>query len=586
MNYDKLYKLAFEFKKVKPWKKINESEIFAVKLSDNRIGYITITGMLNRVIMIALYIDDNVQGLLKMLFDSSYLFSTFEQYEFILTQNCLQCTFEDKDFIGEEEAEIVRKYARKYKVKIAGEKAFPFFCKYASYRVPVKLESEADTDDMCEALSAAIEITNMLKYQDKEKLGLKSVSKRTKKIIMLEKTDKGYKVGKTDFPKLVPPKYPVPSCENELAFTRLKTYENKINFECELVREMQPTVDDESGEAGFPVILFAVNQPSCFVLPVEPVLFYEDDPDKLMNAFMNSLIKFEICPSSIRAVNKKTFEFFKPFGEMLGIDVELAYEPSDVMMNLQDEYFDNLRSASEDDFDLTEEQEEQLDAVLSGLFGYTQGNLNKDELLDLLGGLGLELPENISHSLDAIQADIEQRDRFDDNLISFESMRNASDKKNKKNKVNKTYVISVSVYKGCYRHIKIPGDCTLDDLHYVINQAFDFDDEHLHVFFMDNRMWSSIENYYDVRAGEGGISTVDVTLNDFRLPVGKQFKYVFDFGDEWVFQCKVLKALDEKTEEIEVIKSVGESPEQYPGYDDDDWDEEDDDDFNPEIFPQ
>ena len=53
----------------------------------------------------------------------------------------------------------------------------------------------------------------------------------------------------------------------------------------------------------------------------------------------------------------------------------------------------------------------------------------------------------------------------------------------------------------------------------------------------------------------------------------QKFKCVFDFGTEWVFQCGVLKILDEPyTEKYgEVIRSKGEAPNQY-GFDFDDED--------------
>ena len=57
------------------------------------------------------------------------------------------------------------------------------------------------------------------------------------------------------------------------------------------------------------------------------------------------------------------------------------------------------------------------------------------------------------------------------------------------------------------------------------------------------------------------------------LEKGQKFKYLFDFGDEWLFQCKVLRVLEEETTGAEVIRSVGDSPQQYPMYDEEDgWD--------------
>ncbi|MDE7294677.1 MAG: plasmid pRiA4b ORF-3 family protein [Oscillospiraceae bacterium] len=55
--------------------------------------------------------------------------------------------------------------------------------------------------------------------------------------------------------------------------------------------------------------------------------------------------------------------------------------------------------------------------------------------------------------------------------------------------------MSVSLGTGCYRHIKISGDCTLEELHGAILDAFGFDDDHAHAFFLDNKAWQG-DGYY------------------------------------------------------------------------------------------
>ena len=42
----------------------------------------------------------------------------------------------------------------------------------------------------------------------------------------------------------------------------------------------------------------------------------------------------------------------------------------------------------------------------------------------------------------------------------------------------------------------------------------------------------------------------------------------FNFGEEWLFQCSVLRILDVPCDCAEVIRSVGEAPEQYGDYND------------------
>ncbi|MBR1752629.1 MAG: hypothetical protein IJ740_17450, partial [Ruminococcus sp.] len=107
----------------------------------------------------------------------------------------------------------------------------------------------------------------------------------------------------------------------------------------------------------------------------------------------------------------------------------------------------------------------------------------------------------------------------------------------------KTYVISVSLMKGCYRHIKIASNKTLDELSQAILSAFDFDNDHLHAFFMDNKRWSHDDSYF-LQPEYGERDTTEYKLAQVGLEKDKKFLYLFDFGDEWCFRCKVLRVID------------------------------------------
>lgn len=133
---------------------------------------------------------------------------------------------------------------------------------------------------------------------------------------------------------------------------------------------------------------------------------------------------------------------------------------------------------------------------------------------------------------------------------------------------DKAYVISVTLMKGCYRHIRISADAMLVQLSSEILSAFYFDDDHAHAFFMDNRAWSDANSYYmdmedDDEDEKMSRHTDDYTLRQAGLAAESKFLYIFDFGEEWRFQCRVLKVLDEQVEKAEVIRSVGEPPRQY-----------------------
>ena len=140
--------------------------------------------------------------------------------------------------------------------------------------------------------------------------------------------------------------------------------------------------------------------------------------------------------------------------------------------------------------------------------------------------------------------------------------------------MNKLYLLKVYPNgngREVYRKIEITGDATLDDLCRTIIASFDFIDEHLYEFCMDNRMYS---DYSYLSAPGCGELLTKIRLDRLRLQEKQKFLLHYDFGDDWLFTINVEKI--NKTEMAilpRVIKQKGEI-EQYPDVDDWDWEDE------------
>ncbi len=121
-----------------------------------------------------------------------------------------------------------------------------------------------------------------------------------------------------------------------------------------------------------------------------------------------------------------------------------------------------------------------------------------------------------------------------------------------------------------YRHISISGDHTLDNLCEIIIESFDFIDEHLYEFCMDNRIYS--RNSYQSDP-ESDMPSTRIQIDRLDLFQGQKFLLHYDFGDDWRFAITVLK-ITKSTHSVEpdILKSVGYLV-QYPDYEDE-WDEE------------
>ena len=145
------------------------------------------------------------------------------------------------------------------------------------------------------------------------------------------------------------------------------------------------------------------------------------------------------------------------------------------------------------------------------------------------------------------------------------------------------FLIKVSLLhdKKTYRKIAIGSEQTLDELHEAIFDAFHREEEHLYTFFFPKKPTTSkrvimkspaisppIDND-SIDFGQDG-SSVEITIGELRLKPGQKFYYLFDWGDEWWHELTFEGEIEFQGEELPAVTvKKGDSPPQYPEWDDD-----------------
>ena len=118
--------------------------------------------------------------------------------------------------------------------------------------------------------------------------------------------------------------------------------------------------------------------------------------------------------------------------------------------------------------------------------------------------------------------------------------------------------------------IEIEDSSTTEDLHYVIQQAVEFDDDHLYEFYIAN---SHRSNNRDIISTYENADII-VLANCFPLIKGKKLFYLFDYGDNWVFQVsqsrKAPFVAKSGIKYPRLVSETGERPAQYPNWEADD----------------
>ena len=133
-----------------------------------------------------------------------------------------------------------------------------------------------------------------------------------------------------------------------------------------------------------------------------------------------------------------------------------------------------------------------------------------------------------------------------------------------------TYIFKVSLGR-IWRTIAISGKDSLDQLHLAIQEAFNFENDHLYAFSLDPLRLNSRKSFNDPRGGDYPFAD-EAIIGKLNFYEGQRFLYVFDFGDWWDFDIELIEIENEiHLDRYKIVKKHGESPEQYPACDDEDW---------------
>ncbi len=129
-----------------------------------------------------------------------------------------------------------------------------------------------------------------------------------------------------------------------------------------------------------------------------------------------------------------------------------------------------------------------------------------------------------------------------------------------------TFKVTYQQKPSVWQLIEIAADQTLDDLHYTILGAVNFDSDHLYSFFMSGRAWDDTTEYASPQ-GEGR-NAAKVKIGDLQLRMKQKFLYLFDYGDEHRFEVQLVSINPEapKGRYPKIVEKHGKAPRQYGGW--------------------
>lgn len=348
-----LFELAIAYKKTKLWKKLGDSELFAVRHSDGTIGYCCVMG--NEGVHQALAVYPGADGLssYRLMAAGADLHGRNARREIALSQNCIMVSYQNKSQLRPPELEEISAYCKTSGYVMRGQKAFPQFESYRPHYFPWYDLSQREQLYLTEALRAALDVAMKLESSPKEALGFTYGAPFDRDIPLLTPEKNGYAWETYSFPAAGPTVYPCAQIEDELALTRIVKKKKTSVWACHVFMHVEPVAPelDSDGEPlaqpYYPYVLVILDERSGTV----QTLSVADDPDDYTRSFAQAVAKnAQITgrPSRILVKDERTNAFFEKIAGQLGASLEMKDSiPS--LDDFLDDFFDQFGLNDEDD---------------------------------------------------------------------------------------------------------------------------------------------------------------------------------------------------------------------------------------------
>jgi hypothetical protein len=131
-----------------------------------------------------------------------------------------------------------------------------------------------------------------------------------------------------------------------------------------------------------------------------------------------------------------------------------------------------------------------------------------------------------------------------------------------------TFRVNHRALPEVWRDIELAEDQTLEDLHLMIQQAYEWWDDHLYSFFLSGEVGDQASEIGSPWS-DTSLHTHQVQIDRLDLQPGQRFLYFFDYGDSHEFDVQLLTINPAAApgQYPRLVGKQGQAPPQYPDYD-------------------
>ncbi|MBR2699041.1 MAG: hypothetical protein IKE76_10655 [Clostridia bacterium] len=408
---DRLFELAFIYKKTKLWKKLWDTQIFGVRFSDGDIGYCCIMGMMGELNAIAVYLGQSGLYSMRTLHDDPESKDALASMELMHIQDCLMLSFNNKSLLNARDVEDIAAYCRSNGIDypLRGKNAYPQFERFRPGYERWYLEDAEDQRRMIEALEAVLEVSDRLVREMKtpEMLGLCEGTFYDREIPLLTKQGDGFRWEAFPLPPHKPVEWPPIVIDDDLSLARLQKAPRKGEWAMRLFRFVTPlTTQEEDGlpfdkltvVPFYPWAMITVEIKTGYVLSTSLCDTPEDYTRFFAQKLTDCVANFGM-PGRIVVLDDRTEQAMRSFCDQFGVRLERRKRCKALTEALDDLLGHMLSGEEDDDGDSLEETMEMLrqpdfvaalpDEFLKMIFSTTKPSDFPEDVYDIVHKEGI-----------------------------------------------------------------------------------------------------------------------------------------------------------------------------------------------------
>lgn len=332
---DSMLDAAYRFRTAEPWAELADSDIFAVKTSDNTTAYCSIMGNAGQHHSLGIYIgDEGFSTFLNTLAANNM--GTVGSIAASVEFDCINCDFMQAKDIDSEVKKIIRSYAERKSMKIPRKSGWIDFTRFTPFKGQQGITDSHDALIAEEVLTAAAFFADEFKEKSYSGVGLDPVAryptpKGGKRIPLITSDGDGrYHISTTTTPPLIARQYIAPPFDNDILSHRLKAMEKTDGVECRLQHLPMPIGNEDGTASPMTGMLLMADEYSGEMLPPLVTADYPDAPQDLLMKLANHISKIDICPRRITVSDDKTYMLIKDFCQRCGIQLRKVKELPDM----------------------------------------------------------------------------------------------------------------------------------------------------------------------------------------------------------------------------------------------------------------